>query len=305
MPLTLPATRRHFLTGAAATAVAAFTRAEEAAASELWYMLSDTHIAADPATIARDVNVAAHLEQAVKSVLAGQQQEKAFGLFINGDLALDNGQPGDYATFVKLLQPLRDSGLDVHLTLGNHDDREKFKEACSESLQLKKSALDHHHTGIITSAVVNWVLLDSLEATDSTPGLLGESQLGWLDRTLRDLPNKPTLIMVHHNPQGPVAEGKKATGIKDTEAMMRVLEAHSKVKAFIYGHTHNWEVKTKNSGVHFINLPPVAYAFNKERPSGYVEARVTSTSLELKLISLDEKHPLHGEKKVLRWDASA
>jgi 3',5'-cyclic-AMP phosphodiesterase len=136
MPLTLPATRRRFLTGAAATAVATLSRAQEATTSELWYLMSDTHIAADPATFAREVNVAAHLEQAVKGVLAGQQQEKAFGLFINGDLALDNGQPGDYATFVKLLQPVRDSGLDVHLTLGNHDDREKFKEGCSESLQL-------------------------------------------------------------------------------------------------------------------------------------------------------------------------
>ena len=38
----------------------------------------------------------------VLDVLSIHEKEKLFGLFVNGDLALKDGQPGDYATFVEL-----------------------------------------------------------------------------------------------------------------------------------------------------------------------------------------------------------
>lgn len=267
---------------------------------ELWVLFSDTHIAEDQATVARGVNVADHLKQAVKQVLALQEKEKAYGLFVNGDLALDSGEKGDYATFVELMKPLRMAGIDLHLTMGNHDDREKFWDGCWE-LTTNKKLMPLKHLGVITSAVVNWVLLDSLEKTKNTPGVLGESQLAWLDRTLRDLPDRPTIIMVHHNPQKPVAEGGKHTGLTDTEAFLNVVERHPKAKAWIFGHTHTWEIKSRNSGLHLINLPPVAYPFSKDRPSGWVTARVDAKGMELELRCFDLAHPEHGQKKRIEW----
>lgn len=304
MPITLPAlTRRHLLRNAAATGLGFLAGDSFAAAdtkSELWCLLSDTHIAEDQATIAREVNVADHLKQVVREVLTVQDKEKLFGLFVNGDLALKDGQAGDYATLVELLKPLRHGGIDVHLTMGNHDNREKCWEGCWELTENKKK-VPLRHLDVLTSAVVNWVLLDSLQETDHTPGYLGESQLSWLDRSLRDAPNRPTIVMVHHNPQGVVEPGKKATGLLDTEDFMRVLDRHPKVKALIYGHTHNWDVKTRKSGLHLINLPPVAYTFSKDRPQGWVSARVDAQGMTLELRSLNLAHPQHGEKKRLDW----
>lgn len=304
MPITLPAfTRRHLLRNAAATGLgllAGESTGADTDKSELWCLLSDTHIAEDQGTVAREVNVADHLKQVVREVLKVQEKEKLFGLFVNGDLALKDGQPGDYATFVELMKPLRHGGIDVHLTLGNHDNREKFWEGCWELTENKKK-LPLRHLDVITSAVVNWVLLDSLEQTNSTPGELGESQLAWLDRSLRDAPDRPTIIVVHHNPQSTPEELKKNTGLVDTAGLMSVVDRHPKVKAWIFGHTHVWDVKTRKSGLHLINLPPVAYAFNKERPQGWVSARVDQHGMTLELRSLNLAHPQHGEKKRLEW----
>ena len=304
MPITLPAlTRRQILKQSAALGIGIIGGQQLLQAadtkSELWFLLSDTHIAEDLKHIEREVNMADHLKQTIKEVLRYQEKEHSFGLFVNGDLALKDGQPGDYAAFVDLMTPVRTAGIDVHLTMGNHDDRDKFWEKC-EDLSKNKKLLPAKQLDVITSALVNWVLLDSLEKTNSTPGELGEGQLAWLERTLRDLPEKPTIVMVHHNPQPPV-NPYPFSGLKDTEGLIRVIDKHSKVKALIYGHTHDWQVKTKNSGLHHINLPPVAYVFNKERPSGWVTARVDAKGMTLELRSHSLAHPEHGEKKRIEW----
>ncbi len=264
-------------------------------------LFSDTHIAADKSLIAREVNMADHLQQAVKEVLALQEKERAFGLITNGDLAYLDGQPADYATFVELMKPLRLAGIDTHLTLGNHDDRDKFWEGCAE-LTPNKKLVPLRHLNVLTTAMVNWVLLDSLDQTNHTPGVLGDSQIAWLDRELRNLPDKPTIIVIHHNPQGAVVGGqKKPSGLLDTEALMRVVDSHPKVKAWIFGHTHVWDVKTKNSGLHLINLPPVAYPFSRDRPAGWVAVRVDAKGMELELHALDKAHPEHAKKTRLEW----
>lgn len=304
MPFTLPSTstRRDFLrrSGLGALALATASHAAEET-GELWHLLSDTHIDADSSKTNRGNNMAKNLDTVVSSIVAGQEKEKSFGLLINGDLAFNDGQPGDYNTLVAHLKPLRDAGIDVHVTLGNHDHRENFLKGCPDLLSLRKSPLDHHHTGIITSAVVNWVLLDSLEVTDQTPGLLGDAQLGWLDRTLRNLPNKPTIIITHHDLQGPVEPGKNVTGLKDTDGLIKVIESHSKVQAFIHGHTHRWEVKTRNSGLHIINVPAIGYAHNPAQPTGHVTARVTGKGMTVQLTALDSAHAAHGQKHALEW----
>ncbi len=55
----------------------------------------------------------------------GQERHPA-AVIINGDLALNDGQAGDYEHFAKLIAPLRDADIPVHLTLGNHDNRDVF-----------------------------------------------------------------------------------------------------------------------------------------------------------------------------------
>eukprot|EP01031_Cornospumella_fuschlensis_P053421 gene53421-65247_t len=200
MPITLPPlTRRHWLRQGLAAGIAAFAPRAALSAETLqesWVLFSDTHIAADPKLEARGISMADNLSRSINQVLALKQ--KPFGVLINGDCVYLHGLKEDYQTFVSLLTPLREASLPVHCTLGNHDDRKNFIGAMTSAEDVRP--LEGRQVEVFSSAAVNWVLLDSLDQVNKTPGILGEAQLRWLDRTLRSLPDRPTFVMAHHNP---------------------------------------------------------------------------------------------------------
>ena len=90
----------------------------------------------------------------------------------------------------------------------------------------------------------------------------------------------------------------------DSDAFLPLISQHRQVKAFIFGHTHDWSVEQHSSGVHFINLPPVAYVFKAGRPSGWVGAELERGGLKLELRCLDASHPENGTIKHLKWRAA-
>lgn len=301
MPITLPAlTRRHWIKGSFAVALSpSWAKAASSDAdAEAWVLFSDTHIAADEKLEARGTVMAENLSRCVNQVLKIGQ--KPFGVLINGDVAYMDGQQADYDTFLNLVAPLRENAIQVHCTLGNHDDRKNFIGAMTSPQDPRP--VEGKHVELLSSATMNWVLLDTLQEVNKAPGELGELQLGWLDRSLAASSEKPTVVMVHHNPQGPLPEGKKPTGLTDSDALMTILARHKKVKALLYGHTHLWEHKTHAaSGIQMINLPPVAYTFAPDRPNGWVIARATKEKLVLELRALNPAHEQHGEKVEIVW----
>jgi len=84
----------------------------------------------------------------------------------------------------------------------------------------------------------------------STPGLLGQEQLDWLAGALDANRRKPALILVHHNP-GTMAS---VSGLKTPRRFNAVIRPRKQVKAYIFGHTHVWQVTQDPSGIHLINL---------------------------------------------------
>jgi 3',5'-cyclic-AMP phosphodiesterase len=301
MPITLPQLSRREFLKRAALAGAAVALAPSSYAGlfgksrdkHTFAFFSDTHIAADPAQIYLDVNMAGHLAACVRELAAWPVKPAA--VIINGDLGYLAGLPGDYTTFGKLIEPVR-ALAPVHLSLGNHDDRENFWQAFPRDATPLKS-VPQKQAAVFSSDRANWFLLDSLEATDKTPGELGAAQLDWLARELDARPHQPAVVVVHHNPQF----SQVTTGLQDTQALMETLAPRRHAKALIFGHTHDWHIETHASGVHLINLPPTAYPFKAGRPSGWVRATLARDGAEFELRSLDPKHPEHAQVKKLEW----
>src|SRR3954469_16730873 len=99
MPLTLPPlARRRFL---AASLAGLFAGRASAAPADpnVWALLSDTHVVADPKAVSRDNCMGDRLTAAVKEVLA--LPSPPAGAIVDGDLAFKSGLPDDYKTFVK------------------------------------------------------------------------------------------------------------------------------------------------------------------------------------------------------------
>ena len=303
MPATLPQlSRREFLKRATiAGAAVAFAPSSYAALfgksrdKHTFVFFSDAHIAADTATVSRNVNMADQLAACVRELAAWPVKPAA--VIVNGDLAYQLGKPEDYATFGKLFEPVR-ALAPIHLTLGNHDERENFWHAFPHDAAKLKS-VPQRQTAVFSSDRANWFLLDSLDKTNATPGELGAPQLDWLDSALKARSDKPAIIVAHHNLQ---TAGMTA-GIKDSAALEEIFNKHPQVKVFIFGHTHDWHVSQHASGVHLINLPPTGYVFTAGRPSGWARATLARDGMEVELRSLNPNHPEHAQVKQLKWRA--
>ena len=259
-----------------------------------WALFSDIHLAGDPTKLGRGINMTDNFTAVVNEVRAMRTQPG--NALICGDLAFNSGETADYAQVVNLLQPLRTSGMPIHLALGNHDNRERFWDSQLESKTVSRPLQDRQ-AAIIRAPRVNWFVLDSLDKTLSTPGVLGKEQLAWLAKSLDANTDKPALVMVHHNPD----EGEKYGGLTETKEFFEIIRPRKQVKAYLYGHSHHWNVKQDESGIHLINLPTTAYLFDKESPNGWVLANLKKGGMRLELRCRDRKHSEHGRVTDLKW----
>jgi Icc protein len=262
-----------------------------------WALISDSHLAADREQISHDVNMAANFEAAATAVRSLKRLPAA--ALICGDLAFTTGEFGDYTTVEQLLRPLRATGMPLYLTLGNHDNRENFWVALTDAKAATRPVADHQ-TALVRSPRANWFILDSLEKTNSTPGLLGNEQLSWLARALDENKDKPALVVAHHNLN---LTGDSKNAMKDSDRLLEIIRPRKQVKAYIFGHTHDWGIWPDQSGIHFVNLPPTAYVFTQGRPSGWVQASLERHGVRLQLHSLDPHHPQAGRVAELKWRA--
>ena len=300
MPITLPQlSRRAFLKRAALAATTATLAPQSYAGlfgksrdKHTVAFFSDTHIAADDKSIHGGVNMADNLAACGRELAAWPVKPAA--IIVNGDLALNSGKPEDYETFGKLIHPVR-ALAPIHLSLGNHDNRENFSQAFPSDVA-KLVSVPNKQATVFSTERANWFLLDSLNVTSATPGELGAAQLEWLARELATRTEKPALVVCHHP-----MDVTGLMGLKDTVALDELLMNHQQVKAFIFGHTHNWNIEQHPTGVHLINLPQTAYPFQAGRPSGWVRATLAKDGAEFELRCLDPHHPEHAQVTKLKW----
>jgi 3',5'-cyclic-AMP phosphodiesterase len=296
MPFHIPLNRRRFLAGAALSGLGLFLPKEAlcaAADPHRWALLADPHIAADPAAVRLRANMAEHLRQVLTEVMS--RSGRPAGLILNGDCAVTQGEPGDYATLGGLLKPLSEAGIPAHLTLGNHDHRGNIRAALAS---MTGGALEGRCASLVESPRANWFLLDSLDQVNKTPGRLEEAQRAWLASTLDARRDRPALIVVHHNPL--FTTPGKMGGLLDTAELFDLLVPRPHVKAVIYGHVHKWEHRVQD-GIHVLGLPPVGYVFAEGDPAGWVEARLEAGGAAFEIRCLDPAHPAQGQVRDLKW----
>lgn len=290
--------RRDFLfraaSGVAVLSLPLRALAARGADRDCFALLSDIHVAADPAKILRETNMTERLQRAAADLVSMKTAPAA--VIISGDLALNQGERGDYQQMRKLLEPIRQANIPLCLALGNHDHRENFWGEIPEASATARP-LPASHVAIIPSRHANWFVLDSLEKTLATPGRLGHEQLQWLGERLDAHARKPAIVVVHHNPG--VADN--ISGLKDTVELLDVIRPRRQVKALVFGHTHRWSIEHDPSGIHLVNLPPVAYTFRNVDPAGWVEARLTRDGIAMTLKPLGPSHGAHNQTTRLSW----
>ncbi|MBT5693088.1 MAG: serine/threonine protein phosphatase [Opitutae bacterium] len=309
MPIILPPiNRRQFINGSLALGGTTFTASSllaKAAGESVRLdptrvaLLADTHISADPnlvypgtkwpgspvkASEHESVNMAKCLAEVAKSVIA--LNPRPAHLIVNGDCAMGRGTEAEYKELLGLLEPIRVAGITVHVTIGNHDNRENLWELLPF---LKKEEMGIQ-AGVIELPHVNLVLLDS-----GRKGILGAKQLNWLAKELDRRADKPALVFGHFNPY-PNRGVRPIKGMHDGASLLKLLAQRKHARVYFYGHTHEWQ-QDQRDHLHLINQPAVSYYFGKGHAHGWVDMKLTKQSADLELYCIDPKHSQHGERR--------
>ena len=307
MPIILPPiARRDFIKSSLVFGGTTFTASSIRAADRMSVrfdqdriaLLADTHISDDPSRsypgtkwpgtpVKEDehewVNMADSLAQSVREIIA--LKPRPANLIINGDCALSRGTRGEYQEFLRLIKPIREAGITVHITIGNHDNRENLWGL----LPFLKKEQVGIHADIIELPHANLVLLDS-----GRKGILGDKQTDWLTEQLDRRSDKPALIFGHFNPL-PTSGVRPSRGMPEGSALLKLLAQRKHAKAYIHGHTHDWQ-HSKEDSVQIIGQPPVSYYFGKGHAHGWVDMKLSEKSADLELCCIDSKHTQHGDR---------
>lgn len=235
-----------------------------------------------------------HLRATVKQILA--LQKKPAAVIINGDLALAIGTAADYTVIRELIAPLRDAGIPVHLTLGNHDVRDIFMQAFPE-MKSASALKEHRHNSLIDLPSTRLILLDTLDQSPGPSGKLGAEQIAWILAKIDEVPTKQVVLIGHHNPQVGGDTSHYKGGLVDTADFWPEIAKRDQVKAYIHGHTHEWTQAMENR-IHIISTIACAYVFNKNtNATGWTSARFNAHGFQLKLNTLETDHAWNGEAK--------
>lgn len=327
----LPISRRQFLAGSAAS-LAALGQSRlfgDESGSDTWALFSDTHLVS-ASSIARHyarnrtamekraVVVKENFGRAARQV--NSLPQKPAGVILNGD-CVHVGGAEEYGILADRFELLRE--LPIHVTMGNHDHRGDFASAFEQRRTLdERVLLQNRHVSVLKSRHANFVLLDSLTMQNPSkpvkgPGILGPDQLEWFESILDAHPDKPTIVMFHHNID-PSDEYQKrserkqvivesaspfkgfAGGLEDSDKLLDLLATKPHVKSVVTGHMHQFRI-FKWRKLNFVSLPSVGYTFHASEPVGWLRMQLREGGASVELQTLDTGHHRHGTQANLVW----
>jgi Icc protein len=186
--------------------------------------LSDLHICGEW----EGVDPAAQVERVVAAIRALPNPVDA--VLVTGDLT-DDASEESYRRARELLERL---DAPLYVLPGNHDDRGRLRAA----FELPGAGEEPvNYTAEVGG--LRLVVFDSIVAGQDA-GAYSQEQLRWLDGKLREQPEAPTLLALHHPPLPTGIPGWDAINLTraDREAMAGVVARHLQLRAIAGGHLH-------------------------------------------------------------------
>jgi 3',5'-cyclic-AMP phosphodiesterase len=224
--------------------------------------LSDLHIA-PPGALAYDTDTAGNLRAVAQRVR--EMELTPAGFIFSGDLS-DRGSHESYAHLQAILrEEFEPFGAPLMLGLGNHDTRVPFRQVILDQTAADDEDAPFFYRHDLGDLRV--FMLDS-KVPGAVHGLLGESQLEWLDAQLEE-PSGGDLIVMHH-PSVPRGVPRPDDYLlQDADALAGVLGRHPghNVLAILCGHSH---VSTSAlfAGTLHVAAPATAYLLDPSTRAG-------------------------------------
>ncbi|SDB87960.1 phosphodiesterase [Acinetobacter boissieri] len=201
---------------------------------------------------------------------------------ITGDLT-DFGRSDEYDAFKEVIASLK---LPWVAIAGNHDDRTNLRSACQDQPWLPPESVFFNWS--IDHLPIQIIGLDST-VPQKPWGEFCEKQQQWLEHTLSQHPNKPTVLMLHHHPFLSGIGHMDAQNLRGITRLESTLKKHPQVQRVLCGHLHRF-ITTTLAGTTVCSAPgtshQVAADFRLDGPAHF--------SLEPAGMLLHRWHIAHG-----------
>lgn len=168
-------------------------------------------------------------ERALRAVVRFQPRPEV--VVITGDLT-DCGLEDEYANLAQMLR--KHLSMPVFVIPGNHDRRGNLREVLGHLPGVRSDP--HYVQYAVEDYPVRLVMLDTV-VPGAAHGELHAEQLEFLDRTLAAVPDKPTIVGMHHPPFA-CGLPQDAINLRNPAAFAAVIARHRQVERIICGHHH-------------------------------------------------------------------
>ncbi len=195
---------------------------------------TDPHITADGTRLKNGIDSNQRLLTAIERLFTLRIGVNA--AVFTGDL-VDRGDPTEYQTFERLIQPLR-RRMPVYLLLGNHDHRAHFLSNTHGALDASTMRqVDWIQFSVPLCPGHRLIALDSVEQGQDA-GFLCATRLAWLEQALDTFADEEILLAVHHPPFKTGNERFDGIGLLNSHALESVLKPRANIRLVICGHLH-------------------------------------------------------------------
>lgn len=159
---------------------------------------------------------------------------------ITGDLA----ERGEIAAYEALKRRLADFPVEIHLMLGNHDDRENFRTVFGGEGHVQSS---------IVRGGAHFLFLDTLKGPPSSAGLYDAPRSTWLMEQLAKAGGAPVYLFMHHPPFDIGHPLMDLIKLDDAPAFAALLDGQD-IRHIFFGHAHR-PISGQWRGIPFSALP--------------------------------------------------
>jgi len=190
--------------------------------------ISDTHILAPDS----DHPAAQRRADNLRRCVADINRQRPDAVIFTGD-TVQFGQPEEYDHLRALLTPL---DAPLYLTPGNRDDKDALRAAFGDQPYLPRNGDLLHYT--VEGHALRLVAIDST-LRGERKGVFCRIRQNWLDAALKDRPDRPTLLFIHHPPFD--IDDHYVGGYRqpeDAAALAEVVHRHPQVVRLLCGHVH-------------------------------------------------------------------
>lgn len=240
--------------------------------------LTDCHLMVDPRAELKGICTRAFFDRVLAAVRT--RHGALDRLIVTGDLTHDE-QLATYESLRDLLAPWLPR---LRLIPGNHDHRERMRQAFPERIQ------QLGERNVFVEDVGGWRLLglDS-HVPGELHGRLGDEQRAWLDEQLTTYPG-PVVVFLHHPPILVGSQWLDRIGLQDAAEFLTLVRRHANVRAVVCGHVHQERTVAE----------PPAMIFTS--PSTGVQFRTETISLEVDPVPPGFRVlELHSDGRIVSW----